>query len=135
MRLIAADVIEEALRQPEDCGQPGGGDGADTQARRQNVQSDDVPKRAEQDVRQRRVRVGELRDEPAVMVEVQRGRNVVAALVPVVGQAEQGQVAERDRCEEQKPEQPRWQGGDAAGESDLRGARALRSSEPDRREA
>jgi hypothetical protein len=71
------------------------------------VQPNDVPERAEQDIGQWRVRVRELWNKPAMMVEVQRGRDVVSALIPVVGQTEQGDVAERDRGEEQQPEQPR----------------------------
>jgi hypothetical protein len=35
-----------------------------------------------------------------MMVEIQGGRDVVSALVPVVGKAEEGKVAESNRGEE-----------------------------------
>ncbi len=51
--------------------------------------------------------VGEVGNQLAGVVEVQRRGNVVAALVPVVGQMEQGQMADRHRREEQqKKERP-----------------------------
>ena len=57
----------------------------------------------EQDGRQRRVGVGDggLRDEGAGAEEVQRGGDVVAALVPEVGEAEEGEVREEDGGEEE----------------------------------
>jgi hypothetical protein len=92
---------EQALGEPEDRQQTGCGEGADEQAGGHNMVAHQVPEGAEQDVRQRRVGVGELRDELAGVIEVQRGRDVIAALVPVVRQAQQGGVAEGDGGEEQ----------------------------------
>ena len=64
--------------------------------------------RGEQDGGQRRVGVGGggLRDEGAGAEEVPRGGDVVAALVPEVGQAEQGEVGEVDGDEEERVEHP-----------------------------
>jgi len=68
------------------------------------VQPYDVPQRPEEDVWQRRMCVCELRDEPTVMIEIQRSRDVVSALVPVVRQAKQSEMANGDRSKEQKPD-------------------------------
>ncbi len=53
--------------------------------------------------------VGEMRNQLAGVIEVQRGWNVVAALVPEVGQAEQREVSEGDGGEEQDEEDRRGQ--------------------------
>jgi hypothetical protein len=105
------------LCQSKDGGEGRGGDGADEKTRGKDVQADDVPEGAQQNVRQRRMGVGELRNQPAVMVEVQRRGDVIAALVPVVGKAKQREMAERNDGEEQEPEQPGGQSGEAGGDA------------------
>jgi hypothetical protein len=72
------------------------------------VVAEEVPECAEDDVRKRRVGVGEVRDQPAVVVKVQRSGDVVAAFIPKVGEAEEGEVGEDDREEEKRIEDRGW---------------------------
>jgi len=99
--------VEEPLGETEDGKEAGGGEGSDEQAGREDVEAYDVPERAEEDVGQRRVGVGEVRDQLAGVVEVQSRGNVVAALVPEVRKVKQGEMGEGDGCEEQEEEDRR----------------------------
>jgi hypothetical protein len=94
------DVAEQPLGEAEDGQQAGRGEGTDREAGDEDVESEGVPERAQDDAGQRCVGVGKVRDEGAGMVEVQRGGDVVATFVPEVGQVEQGEMAERDGGEE-----------------------------------
>ena len=111
-------VAEQSLGEAEDGQQASSGEGADGEAGDEDVESEDVPERAQHDAGQRGVGVREVRDERAGVVEVQRGGYVVAALVPEVGKVEQGEVAERDGGEEEAEEDGRGQRG-GAGERGL----------------
>ncbi len=105
--------VEEALGEAEDGEEGGGGDGGDEEARGEDVVADDVPEGAEEDVGDGRVGVGVVRDDLAVAVEVEGRGDVVAALVPVVGEMEEGEVAEGHGGEEQDEEDGRGESGDA----------------------
>jgi len=70
-----------------------------------------VPERAEEHVGQRRVRVGELGDEAEAVVEIECGRNVVAAFVPVIGEVQEGEVGKCDCSEEDGKEGERGKAG------------------------
>ena len=83
---------EQLAREAVDGQQSGGGDGCDKDSRSQNVVANDVPERSQKDIGQRRMSVGKVRNQRAGAVEVQCGGDVVTALVPVVGQAEQRPV-------------------------------------------
>jgi hypothetical protein len=108
---------EKFLGEAQDREQTSSGEGTDDEARRQNVKPGEVPKRTEDYVGQRWVRVGEVWNEPAVAVEVQRGRNVVAALVPEVGQAQKGKMADHDSGVEDSEEKPVGEGREASCEA------------------
>src|SRR5580700_419278 len=56
--------------------------------------------------------VGEMRDEPAVVVEVERGGDVVAGFVPVIGKTKQRKVRERNGSEEEREENKVWERGE-----------------------
>jgi hypothetical protein len=107
--------VEEAGGQAVDGRKGGGGDGADGDPGDQNAGAGDVPERAEEDVRQRWVGVGEVRDEGESVVEVERGGDVVAAFVPVVGEAEEGEVVEGDEGEKCREEYGGGERGQAVG--------------------
>jgi len=106
---------EEILRKAKDCEQAGGSKGADQKARREDVVSRDVPERAEQDVGDRRVRIGEVRDEPAVAIKIQRSWNVIAGFVPEVRETEKRDVRERDGGEEEREDNEVGERGEACG--------------------
>lgn len=95
---------EEALGEAEDGEQAGCGDGGDEQPCGEDVVSGNVPERTEKNVGERRVGVGIARNDLAGAVEVQRRGDVVAALVPVVGEAEEGEMREGDGGEEDREE-------------------------------
>ena len=105
-------VAEQPLGEAEYCQQAGGGEGAYDESRGEDVQPKDVPQRAQHDVRERGVGVGIVGDQPAVVVEVQCGRDVIAALIPVVGQVEEREVAQRDGGEEEGVEYSPREGGE-----------------------
>ena len=104
---------EKILCEPKDCEQAGGSEGAGKKARRKDVVSRDVPERAEQDVGQRWMCVGVVRDDPAVMVEVERGRDVVTGFVPEIREAEKREMRERDGGEEEREENEVRERGEA----------------------
>jgi hypothetical protein len=103
--------MSEALGQAEDGEQRGRGDGGDGEARGEDVDSDDVPERSEDDVGEGRMGVGEVRDELAGAEEVERGGDVVAAFVPEVGELEESEMAERYGKEEEGEEAVRGKCG------------------------
>ena len=90
--------------QTKDGEHGGGSESAHQQPRCHDVEADNMPEGAEHNVRQRRVGIGEVGNELAGVKEVERGGYVVAALIPEVGQAKKGQVADRDSCEEEQKE-------------------------------
>jgi len=96
--------VEQMLREAEDGEQGSGCEGADKESRREDMEASEVPERAEQDVRQRRMGVGEVRNELAGMEEVERGGDVVAALIPEVRQAQKCEVREGYGGKEQREE-------------------------------
>jgi hypothetical protein len=57
-----------------------------------------------------RVRKCAVRDERAGAEEIVGGGNVVAGLIPVVGQVEQGEVREIESDEDQRKDQPQGKG-------------------------
>ena len=79
--------------------------------------SRDVPECAENNIRQRRVGVGEVRDQPAVMVKVERGGDVVAGFVPVIREAQESKVREGDYGEKEWKEDEVGECGEAVDES------------------
>ncbi len=104
----ATAVVGEVSCEVEDAEQRGGGDHADEGAGSADDESGEVPPAGEEDGGQRRVGVGDggLRDEGAGAEEVPRGGDVVAGLVPEVGEAEEGEVGEVDGDEEERVEHP-----------------------------
>ena len=96
------EISGEAAREAEDGEQGGCGDDAEEGAGAADDEAGEMPPGGEEDGGERRVGVGEggPRDEGAGAEEVKGGRDVVAALVPEVGQTEQGPMAEIDRDKE-----------------------------------
>ena len=106
---------EEALGEAEDGQKGTGSEGADHEARCEDVVAGDVPEGAEDYVGQGRVCVGELGDEGEAVVEVERGGDVVAAFVPEVGEAEESEVCKGYCGEEEREEKEGWECGEVVG--------------------
>ena len=139
---------QQVAREPEDGEQRGGGDHADEGARAAGNEARQAPPTGEQDGRQRRMRVGRGGDgdQRAGAEEVPRRGDVVAGLVPEVGQAQQREVGKIDGGEEDRVEHPQrewararratdapsraeaWRQSRASG----RGRRAVRTAAPAR---
>ena len=99
---------QQVARKAEDSEQSGGRDHADEGARSAGDKAREMPPARQQDRRQRRVRVGHRGDgnQRAGAEEVPRRRDVVSALVPEVGQAQQRQVRQVDGGKEDRIELP-----------------------------
>ena len=102
------EVSGEPAREAKDGEESGGGDDADEGAGAADDISGEVPPGGEEDRGERRMGVGDggLRDERAGAEEVEGGRDVIAALVPEVGEAEQCPMTEEDHYEEERVQHP-----------------------------
>ena len=105
---------EERASELVDGEEGGGGDHADESAGSAHDVAGEMPPGREDDGGEGRVSVSEsgLRDERAGAVEVPCGGDVVAGLVPEVGEAEESVVGEVDGDEEEGKEHPE---GDVGG--------------------
>jgi hypothetical protein len=92
--------------------QRGGGDDQLGEACGDGAEAGELPPQGEIERRKRRVRVGEgaVRNERAGAEEIIGGGDVVTGLVPVVGQAQQREVGEIERDEDQRKDQPQGKG-------------------------
>ena len=101
-----------ALGQPVDPEQREGGDDQLSKTGGKRIEAGEFPPEREIDRRQRRVRIREraVRNQRAAAEEIVSGGDIVTGLVPVVGQAQQSEVREIERNEDQRKDQPQRKG-------------------------
>ena len=105
-------LVGDALGQPVDRQQREGGDDQLSKTGGERIEAGEFPPEREIDRRKRRVRIreGAVRNQRAAAEEIVGGGDIVAGLVPVVGQVQESEVREIERNEYQRKDQPQRKG-------------------------